>query len=233
MFVTGLPDNTAVLTCAAPGDNNSGTSSLWDKYIVGGMLHSVAGLNFTRFMQLQVQALVQAVVATSANEIILCVQRSIEGELRSNLTDSFMKSFFEENAYFKLSLGDKGAVPIKDAASRVSDDIETFSRAISELASEILKPIVDIVLYTIQLRGLLNVRGQALTLVYLFVGIGVVRQHLPDYAGLAASQAALESEFKQAHARVKRFSESIAFCGKTAGMAIFTLADRTDRALQV
>jgi ABC-type uncharacterized transport system fused permease/ATPase subunit len=198
-----------------------GGASLWDKLIVGRMLHACASADFRTFLQLQLPALIQAAVATSANESILCVQRSIEAELRTNLSVVFTHRFFERRAFYRLGLGHADAGEnevnaIPDAASRVTDDVSIFSRTVSALASELLKPLVDIALYSWHLRMLLGANGQILVAAYLVAGIGLVRRHLPDYAALTTAERRLESSFKLAHARAKRYAESIAFCGESA-----------------
>lgn len=73
-----------------------------------------------------------------------------------------------------------------------------------------LKPLLDLVLFTAQLAGSLGFRGTILLFTNYYITASILRAVTPAFGRLAAVEARLEGEYRAGMARVGRESEEIA-----------------------
>lgn len=74
-----------------------------------------------------------------------------------------------------------------------------------------LKPSLDLLLFTSQLSRTLGVRGTLLLFVNYYVTARILRAVTPAFGRLAAVEARLEGEYRAGMGRVGRESEEVAF----------------------
>jgi ABC-type uncharacterized transport system fused permease/ATPase subunit len=94
---------------------------------------------------------------------------------------------------------------------RITQDVEKFSTAVSELYSSTFKPIVDIVLFTRRLVNSIGYGGPILMYLYYVLSGFVMRRLLPNFAKMTAKQQKLEGDFRFNHSRLLMHAEEIAF----------------------
>lgn len=99
---------------------------------------------------------------------------------------------------------------IKNADQLITVDVNKFSHSLAELYSNLAKPILDIVLYNIQLAK--NVGGEGLFGMSMIVHLSALalRAFTPPFGKYAAEQAKLEGEFRFTHSRLIENAEEIA-----------------------
>ena len=78
------------------------------------------------------------------------------------------------------------------------------------LSGNVLKPSLDLVLFTSQLARSLGFRGTAMLFVNYYVTARILRAATPAFGKLAAVEAMLEGEYRSGMNRVGRESEEIA-----------------------
>lgn len=94
---------------------------------------------------------------------------------------------------------------------RITQDVEKFSTAVSELYSSTFKPIVDIVLFTRRLVNSIGYGGPILMYFYYVLSGFVMRKLLPNFAKMTVKSQKLEGDFRFNHSRLLMHAEEIAF----------------------
>jgi len=96
---------------------------------------------------------------------------------------------------------------------RMADDVRDFAENVAEAFEFIGAPLLEMVVFSLSLRSILGGRGMLCIGLYLFGGLFVVKQCMPDYKTLIRRESEVEGRFKFVHARVRSHAESIAFFG--------------------
>jgi ATP-binding cassette subfamily D (ALD) long-chain fatty acid import protein len=78
-------------------------------------------------------------------------------------------------------------------------------------SGNILKPSLDLVLFTSQLSRSLGFRGTVLLFANYYATIAILRAVTPAFGRLAATEAKLEGEYRTGMGRLARESEEIAY----------------------
>ena len=108
---------------------------------------------------------------------------------------------------------------LTSADQRLTEDVEKFSHAISELYSYTFKPVLDVVLFTRSLSKLMGYRSQLMLYGYYAACAGLLRVTSPPLAQMTAQEAALAGSFRKAHQRLGAHAEEVAFNDPPAGLA--------------
>ncbi len=117
-----------------------------------------------------------------------------------------------------------GQLKLENADQLIAEDIQKFSQMLSEVYSNFLKPIVDFVIFSIQLGRLAGSRGpfgmvsrvlSRLTTQYSYFAFAawVASIVLPAYGRMAVHAQELEGKFRARHVRLIENSEMVAFMG--------------------
>lgn len=77
-------------------------------------------------------------------------------------------------------------------------------------SGNILKPSLDILLFTSQLSRTLGIRGTLLLFANYYATVSILRAVTPAFGRLAAVEARLEGEYRAGMGRIGRESEEIA-----------------------
>ena len=89
-------------------------------------------------------------------------------------------------------------------------DIASWADSISGLYGNVLKPLLDLTLFTSQLARTLGARGTVALFVNYYVTARILRAVTPAFGRLAAVEARLEGEYRAGVGRVGRESEEVA-----------------------
>lgn len=149
------------------------------------------------------------------NSALKYLQKRIKLAFMRRLTLHLHELYCSHRAYYAASwLGGLTA-----ADQRLTEDVEKFAYAISELYSYTFKPALDVVLFTRSLSRLMGYRSQAMLYGYYLCCAMVLRATSPPLAMLTAQEAALAGSFRKAHQRLSAHAEEVAFNDPPAGMA--------------
>jgi ATP-binding cassette, subfamily D (ALD), member 3 len=100
---------------------------------------------------------------------------------------------------------------IANADQLLTTDIDKFCESVTDLYSNISKPILDIMIYVYRLTTNLGGQTPAIMMLYLFVS-GVFLTHLRRPTGrLTITEQKLEGEFRYVNSRLITNSEEVAF----------------------
>eukprot|EP01095_Lingulamoeba_sp_RSL-Kostka_P001850 TRINITY_DN1264_c2_g5_i1.p1 TRINITY_DN1264_c2_g5~~TRINITY_DN1264_c2_g5_i1.p1 ORF type:complete len:676 (-),score=243.24 TRINITY_DN1264_c2_g5_i1:186-2213(-) len=134
------------------------------------------------------------------HEMSLCFRT----RLTNYLFDEYLKGF----TYYKISNLDNR---ISNPDQLLTQDVERFCQSLSDLYSNISKPILDIIIYARKLSGTIGLQGPSSMLGYLvFSGLFLTWLRRPVGAFTVQEQK-LEGEFRFVNSRLITNSEEIAF----------------------
>lgn len=102
-------------------------------------------------------------------------------------------------------------VPLQGVDQYITADVEAWSESIAGIYGNLMKPSLDLLLFTSQLARELGFRGTVLLFVNYYITIKILRAVTPAFGQLAAVEARLEGEYRAGVNRVARESEEIAF----------------------
>lgn len=156
-----------------------------------------------------------AIPASIVNSALKYLQKRIKLAFMRRLTLHLHEMYTANRAYYAASwLGGLTA-----ADQRLTEDVEKFSFAISELYSYTFKPALDVALFTRSLSRLMGYKSQVMLYGYYLACAALLRVTSPPLAQLTAQEAALAGSFRGAHQRLAAHAEEVAFNDPPAGLA--------------
>ncbi|OSD08136.1 hypothetical protein PYCCODRAFT_1449189 [Trametes coccinea BRFM310] len=153
-----------------------------------------------------------AIPSTYTNSMIKHLQAKLSLRMRSRLTrytDDIYLSSAPHLRYYRVAL--EGG--LDDVDQYITSDIGAFCDALSGIYGNVLKPALDLVLFTSQLSRSLGIRGTAMLFLNYYITARILRAVTPAFGRLAAVEARLEGEYRAGMGRVGRESEEVAFYG--------------------
>ncbi|KAJ7721960.1 ABC transporter transmembrane region 2-domain-containing protein [Mycena maculata] len=147
-----------------------------------------------------------AIPSTYTNSMIRHLQSKLSLRLRTRLTrythDLYL-STAPDLRYYRTGL--------EGVDQYITADVESWSQALAGLYGNILKPSLDLILFTSQLSKSLGVRGTLLLFCNYYATVAILRAVTPAFGRLAAVEARLEGEYRAGMGRIGREGEEIAF----------------------
>ncbi|RHZ53037.1 hypothetical protein Glove_452g5 [Diversispora epigaea] len=148
-----------------------------------------------------------AIPATYTNSMLTFMQNKLAIQFRTRLTNHIHEKYLTDMTFYTVgNLDDR----IKNADQCITVDTMKFCNSLSELYSNLAKPILDVFIYFLQLAR--NVGGESLFAISLIVHLSsvVLRTLTPPFGKMAAEEQKLEGEFRFTHFRVIENAEEIA-----------------------
>ncbi|KAF8067672.1 ABC transporter transmembrane region 2-domain-containing protein [Lyophyllum atratum] len=150
--------------------------------------------------------LLLAIPSTYTNSLIRHLQSKLSLSLRTRLTrythDLYLSSS-PDLRYYRSGL--------EGVDQYITADVDAWCEALAGLYGNILKPSLDLILFTSQLSRSLGVRGTILLFGNYYATVAILRAVTPAFGRLAAVEAKLEGEYRGGMGRVGREAEEIAF----------------------
>eukprot|EP01104_Vermistella_antarctica_P021133 TRINITY_DN9359_c0_g1_i1.p1 TRINITY_DN9359_c0_g1~~TRINITY_DN9359_c0_g1_i1.p1 ORF type:complete len:672 (+),score=134.31 TRINITY_DN9359_c0_g1_i1:36-2051(+) len=127
---------------------------------------------------------------------------------RQRLTDHLYKEYLKGFTYYKISNLDNR---IANSDQLLTQDVDKFCQSITDLYSNISKPVLDIIIYANKLSGAIGAQGPGYMLAYLAVsGLALTAIRKP-LARFTIQEQRLEGEFRFVNSRLITNSEEVAF----------------------
>ena len=141
--------------------------------------------------------------------------------VRDRLTAKAHTLLMERMNYYRANW--VGTDKFENCDQLIADDIEKFSSALAEVYSQSLKPIVDFVIFSVQLGSTLGVAGPLGMHTWFAVAAAFSAGIMPAFGKLAAKEQQLEGRFRARHAALIKNSES-EFKFQVQGLAVVVVA---------
>lgn len=157
-------------------------------------------------------ALVKYLAALPMISVVTNILKWSLGELklrfRTNMTHYLYNQYLKGFTYYKMSNLDNR---IANADQLLTTDIDKFCESVTDLYSNISKPVLDIFIYVYRLTVNLGGKTPSILMMYLLFA-GVVLTHLRRPTGrLTVEEQKLEGEFRYVNSRLITNSEEVAF----------------------
>ncbi|KAG8802385.1 hypothetical protein FRC16_009759 [Serendipita sp. 398] len=153
-----------------------------------------------------------AIPSSYTNSMLRHLQSKLSLRLRTRLTrythDLYLSSA-PDLKYYRVS-GEGG---LEGIDQYITSDISAFCESLSTLYGNVMKPSLDILIFTTQLTRKLGAIGSVLLTLNYMTTATILRAVTPAFGRLAAVEARLEGEYRAGVGRIGRESEEIAFYG--------------------
>ncbi|KAJ3503896.1 hypothetical protein NLJ89_g8229 [Agrocybe chaxingu] len=149
-----------------------------------------------------------AIPSSFTNSMIRHFQSLLALRLRTRLTRYLHDLYLSSNPDLRYY---RASNYLEGIDQYLTADVEAWSNALSGLYGNILKPSLDLVLFTSQLSRSLGVRGTLLLFLNYYSTVAILRAVTPAFGRLAAVEARLEGEYRAGMGRVGREAEEVAF----------------------
>jgi len=129
--------------------------------------------------------------------------------VRDKLTGKAHKLLMERMNYYKANW--VGRDKFENCDQLIADDIEKFSSALADVYSQSLKPVIDLVMFSVQLGSTLGIAGPLGMHAWFACAACFSTIVMPPFGKLAAKEQELEGRFRASHAALIKNSEMVAF----------------------
>ncbi|CAO3615135.1 unnamed protein product [Cunninghamella echinulata] len=148
-----------------------------------------------------------AIPATYTNSMLTYMQSKLAIQFRTRLTTYIHQQYLTDMTFYTLgNLDDR----IKNADQCITVDTMKFSNSLSELYSNLAKPILDVFIYNYQLSRNVGLEGVLVASFIIRLSSVVMRKYTPSFGKMVAEEQRLEGEFRFRHSRIIDNSEEIA-----------------------
>jgi ATP-binding cassette subfamily D (ALD) protein 3 len=136
------------------------------------------------------------------------IQKKLALLFRRRLTAYFHSEYLRNMHYYKICNLDNR---IANPDQRLTQDAERWASCLATLYINLVKPTMDMVLFSRKLSELVGWEGPAITFAwYGFSGL-IIRMISPPFGRLTAQEARLEGEYRALHSQLLTHSEEVAF----------------------
>eukprot|EP00927_Polykrikos_kofoidii_P038081 TRINITY_DN32361_c0_g1_i1.p1 TRINITY_DN32361_c0_g1~~TRINITY_DN32361_c0_g1_i1.p1 ORF type:complete len:717 (+),score=83.81 TRINITY_DN32361_c0_g1_i1:192-2342(+) len=186
--------------------------SVWVSRHWGAMVNSIVQRNFSKLKKLVIQFAGVSAGLALLNALLKYYIGLLKQQVRERITLWCHEKYMRPKAmiYYKANcVGDK----VENLDHQVTSDVEKLSETFADVLSQSLKPIVDFVVYSVELSC---TQGPTtpLTLYSWFAFASCVSTvTLPPFGELAATEQQLEGHFRGTHSDLIANCEQIAFLG--------------------
>ncbi|KAI0065247.1 hypothetical protein BV25DRAFT_1851548 [Artomyces pyxidatus] len=151
-----------------------------------------------------------AIPSTYTNSMIRHLQSRLSLRLRTRLTRYTHDLYLSSDPYLRYYrvAGEGG---LEGVDQYITADVASWAESLAGLYGNVLKPMLDLTLFTSQLSRTLGVRGTIALFVNYYVTARILRAVTPAFGRLAAVEARLEGEYRAGVGRIGREAEEVAF----------------------
>ena len=168
-----------------------------------------------------------AIPASVVNSGLKMFQKFIEVRFRERLGVYLHGKYLENRCYYQAST----QVDLPNIDQRLTEDVENFAVAISELYNHTLKPFLDVVLFTRSLSRVMGYKTQATLYGYFSFVALTLKAISPPLSLMHAQESGLSGNLRGAHHRLVSKTEEIAYNDPPAAMTEQLLLNKHLRSL--
>jgi ATP-binding cassette subfamily D (ALD) long-chain fatty acid import protein len=182
--------------------------SIYIAKLDGFIVKALVSGDYTKFLLGIGYFILTSVPANLINSMIKFLQSKIALAFRSRLTAHIHDKYLSGNTFYAVINLDSR---LENADQLITQDVSKFCDAISDLYSNLAKPVLDVALFGAQLWMAVGVAGPLMMAGYYVVTGGLLRLITPPFGKLAAEEGRLEGEFRFCHSRLITNAEEVAF----------------------
>ena len=149
-----------------------------------------------------------SIPSSSVNSALDYLNKKIALCFRQRLMNHFHNRYVQNMIYYQICNLDSR---IANPDQRLTQDIQKWSDSLSQLYSNISKPMLDIVLFSRKMAELMGWQGPALVIFWYIISGFMIKFISPPFGKLTALEQKLEGEFRTTHTDLLNHAEEIAF----------------------
>ena len=127
---------------------------------------------------------------------------------RSRMTHYFYEKYLKGFVYYRISNLD---TRISNVDQLLTTDVERFCNSVTHMLSNISKPLLDIVIYSIRLSSAIGIEGPLAMLGYLAVSGVLLTKFRRPLGRFTVKEQKLEGEYRYVNSRLITNAEEVAF----------------------
>ena len=182
--------------------------SIYLATVKGRIVKGIIKLDLNSFLKGLLNLALCAFPGSFINSCMTFFNRSLAISFRARLTNHFMDKYLKDLVYYQMTNLDQ-RIPTPD--QRLTTDIEKWATSLSNLYSNISKPVLDIILFSRKLSTLVGFEGPLYVILwYVFTGV-LLRFVSPSFGKLFAVEQKLEGDYRACHTDLVNHAEEIAF----------------------
>ncbi|KAG1818373.1 ABC transporter transmembrane region 2-domain-containing protein [Suillus variegatus] len=147
-----------------------------------------------------------AIPSIYTNSMIRHLQSTLSLRFRTRLTRYIHDLYLSSAPYLRYY-----RVPLHGIDQYITADVDAWAESVAGIYGNLMKPSLDLLLFTSQLARSLGFRGTVLLFINYYITAKILRAVTPAFGRLAAVEARLEGEYRAGVGRVGRESEEVAF----------------------
>ena len=160
-----------------------------------------------KFVSYMTRFLMISLPASGVNSGMKFLQKMIELQVRERLGAFLHGMYLENRCYYQAAQ----IVGVTNIDQRLTEDVDKFAAALSELYNHTLKPLLDVVLFSYSLSRTMGYKTQVALYGYYFAVALVLRATSPPLSLMHAQESGLSGNLRGAHSRLVRSSEEVAY----------------------
>ncbi|KAG1852253.1 ABC transporter transmembrane region 2-domain-containing protein [Suillus subalutaceus] len=147
-----------------------------------------------------------AIPSIYTNSMIRHLQSTLSLRFRTRLTRYIHDLYLSPAPHLRYY-----RVPLHGIDQYITADVDAWAESVSGIYGNLMKPSLDLLLFTSQLARSLGFRGTILLFINYYITAKILRAVTPAFGRLAAVEARLEGEYRAGVGRIGRESEEVAF----------------------
>ncbi|KKA30420.1 hypothetical protein TD95_004578 [Thielaviopsis punctulata] len=173
----------------------------------GAIVKSLVKGNGREFMGRIMKWMLIAIPATFTNSMLSWHQAQLSLCYRTRLTHFIHDKYLSAMTFYGITALDDR---IKNPDQLIAVDVAKFSNSLSELYSNLAKPVLDMSIYTYSLSKSVGSEGVIFMSLLVQLSANVMRMLTPPFGKYVADEARLEGEFRFQHSRLIDHCEEVA-----------------------
>uniref|UniRef100_A0A6A7G2Y4 ATP-binding cassette n=2 Tax=Hirondellea gigas TaxID=1518452 RepID=A0A6A7G2Y4_9CRUS len=176
----------------------------------GALVKAIMNLDFKAFLRGWIVLAMFAIPSSTLNSMLRFLGNKLALRYRSRLVHHFNDLYMHPMMYYKvINVDDR----IKNPDQALTTTIDNWSKSVSKLYSDVTKPLLDIILFSVRLSSLVGPEGPLSVIFYYFVVGTIIRLISPSFGKLTARAQRFEGDYRHVHNRLITYSEEVAFYG--------------------
>lgn len=182
--------------------------SIWVAELKGSWVRSIVQKDFQLFVKHLIMMMLYSFPSSLINSGLDYLNRKLALLLRVNISNYFHKKYFENLCFYKFINLD-GRISNPDQIFVV--DINNWANSVSNLYSNLFKPLLDLILLLDNLSKNMGFLAPACLIGWYVFSAIIIKIVSPPFGKLIAINQTLEGEFGACHSSISTHSEEIAF----------------------
>ena len=146
--------------------------------------------------------------ATYVNASIRYWQNKLYLSFRKRLAKYIHAHYLDKLTFFQVTQLDKR---IQNADQRISADVSTFCRSLATLYTNLSKPLLDLIVFSRRLSGVMGMEAPICSVVYFTICGTIMRMVSPNFGRLTSADARNEGDYRGVNSRLIAHAEEVAF----------------------